>query len=260
MPTKKRQDRITRIMDILSVSRGATIKELSASLGVSEMTIRRDLDLLSDDSKVKLVHAGAIPALAPAPGFRGSYSILDIAAPGAAEKKRIGEKAASLIESGDVVILDSGSTIEWLARSIPRELPVTILCYALNILVEAGQGTHRTVVFAGGSLHSDTLVFESPEGVSLISRYRARKAFFSAGGVSEKLGVTCADSAEAELKKAAVASSQTRVLLADSRKFGTVRPSWYADLDAFDAIITDSGISLDYVEVFRSLGIALHVV
>jgi DeoR family transcriptional regulator, deoxyribose operon repressor len=260
VPTKKRQDRIARIMEVLDISHGASIKELSASLDVSEMTIRRDLELLSDTSRVKLVHAGAIPAMSPGQGYARSYSLLDAAAPAAVEKQRIGEKAASLIEAGDVVILDSGSTIEWLARSIPRELPVTILCYALNVLIEAGHGSTRNVVFAGGSLHIDSMVCESPEGVNLIARYRATKAFLSAGWVNETLGVTCADSAEAELKKAAVASSQTRILLTDSRKFGSVRPSWFADLADFDAIITDSGISLDYVEIIRKLGIALHVV
>jgi DeoR family deoxyribose operon repressor len=173
---------------------------------------------------------------------------------------RIGRKAATLVESGDVVIIDSGSTTEWLARSIPADLPVTILCFALNILVAASQGPSRTVVFAGGSLRHDTLVFESPEGVSLVRRYRANKAFLSTGGADVGLGLTCADSAEAELKKAAVASSQTRILLTDSRKFGTVKPVWFADLKDLDAIITDPGVSLEYVEILRDLGIALHVV
>ena len=60
--------------------------------------------------------------------------------------------------------------------------------------------------------------------------------------------------------KAAVASSRTRILLADSRKFGRVTPAWFADLKDFDAIITDPGISLEYVDILHDLGIALHVV
>lgn len=112
----------------------------------------------------------------------------------------------------------------------------------------------------GGALNGNTLVFESPEGLSLVRRYRAGKAFFSAGGVSDRLGVTCVNAAEAELKKAALASSQTRILLADSRKFGSVKPAWFAELSDFDAIITDQGISLDFVEIVRERGIALHVV
>jgi DeoR family deoxyribose operon repressor len=127
-------------------------------------------------------------------------------------------------------------------------------------MLEAGRDRARTIVLAGGVFHGETLVFESPEGISLVQRHRANKAFLTAGGVSAKLGVTCANSPEAELKKAAVASSRTRILLADSRKFSTVKPSWFADLADFDAVITDSNVSLEYVEVMRELGIALHVV
>jgi DeoR family transcriptional regulator, deoxyribose operon repressor len=256
MPTKKRQDRIGKILETLHTTQGATIRELSESLGVSEMTVRRDLETLSTDRKVRLVHAGAIPFSQGG----GAYSLVEHDGSGAAEKMRIGMKAASLIEAGDVVIIDSGSTAEWLARSIPADIPVTILCFALNIMLEAGKDKARTIVLAGGKLHAETLVFESPEGIGLIRRHRANKAFFTAGGASAKLGVTCTDSSEAELKKAAVASSHTRILLADSRKFGTVKPSWFADLADFDAVITDSGISLEYVEIMRDLGIALHVV
>ncbi len=257
MPTRKRQDRIVRILDTLHVTRGASIRELSESLGVSEMTIRRDLETLAAERKVKLVHAGAILS---APGGRSAWSLVGDSSSGAAEKMRIGQKAASLIEAGDVVIIDAGSTAEWLARSIPPDMSVTVLCFALNVLLEAGRDAARTVVLAGGALRGETLVFESPEGIDLIRRYRAGKAFLTAGGVSSRLGVTCIDAGEAELKKAAVASSQTRILLVDSRKFGTVKPAWFADLRDFDAVVTDPGISLEYVEALREAGIALHVV
>jgi DeoR family deoxyribose operon repressor len=173
---------------------------------------------------------------------------------------RIGRKAASLIAPGDIVIIDSGTTTEWLAHSIPSGLPVTILCFALNILLEAARGSGRTLVFAGGALRGDTLVFESPEGVNLVRRYRANTAFLSADGVSGKLGATCADAAEAELKKAAVASSQTRILLAESRTLGHVRPAWFADFKDFDAMITDTDISPEWEKITRDLGITLHVV
>jgi len=264
MPSRKRQERIARILDSLRSAGGASIRDLASALDVSEMTIRRDLELLSSDGRVRLVHAGAIPLDSegdgPRRGLARGYSLSDARSPGAGEKMRIGQKAASLVEPGDVVIIDSGATTEWLTRSLPAELPVTILCFALNIALEAGRHPARAVVFAGGALRDETLVCQSPEGVSLVRRYRANKAFLSAGGASESLGVTCIDASEAELKKAAVASSQTRILLADSRKFGHVTPAWFADLRDFDAIVTDPGISLEYVQIVRNLGIALHVV
>ncbi len=259
MPSRKRQDRIARILETLLKEGNASIKDLAASLEVSEMTIRRDLELLSTEGKIRLLHSGAVPADA-APDGRHGLSLSDARSPGAEEKMRIGRKAASLVEANDVVIIDAGATTEWLTRSLPPELPVTIVCFALNIALEAGRHPAHRVVFSGGALKGDTLVCESPEGVGLIRRYRANKVFLSAGGASETLGVTTIDPDEAELKKAAVASSQARILLADSRKFGRVTPSWFADLGDLDAIVTDPGISLEYVEIVRKLGIALHVV
>ena len=259
MPSRKRQDRIARILQTLLKDGNASIKDLAASLEVSEMTIRRDLELLSTEGKIRLLHTAAVPAdLATGP--RQGLSLSDARSPGAEEKMRIGRKAASLVEANDVIIVDAGATTEWLTRSLPPDLPVTIVCFALNIALEAGRHPAHRVVLAGGALKGETLVCESPEGVGLIRRYRANKAFLSAGGASDTLGVTTIDPAEAELKKAAVASSQARILLADSRKFGRVTPSWFADLDDFDAIVTDPGISLEYVEILRERGIALHVV
>jgi DeoR family transcriptional regulator, deoxyribose operon repressor len=260
MPSSKKTDRLSLILQKLQSTRGATIRELSEQLQVSEMTIRRDLEALSADNKVRLLHAAAILVGGRGYGLHAGFSLADQDADGAEAKMRIGGKAAELIEPGDIVIIDSGATTEWLAHSIPADMPATILCFALNILLEAARGSAREVVFAGGALRGDSLVFQSPEGVSLVRRYRATKAFLSAEGVSERLGVTCEDTAEAELKKAAIASSQTRILLADSNKFGRVSPAWFAELSDFDAIITDAGISLDYVEILRERGIALHVV
>ncbi len=260
MPSKKRQERIARILESLRQSGGVSIRDLAEELGVSEMTIRRDLELLASEGRIKLVHTGAVLSDSAGPGVAAGLSLSDPRSPGSQEKMLIGQKAASLVEAGDVLIIDAGATTEWLTRSIPPDLPVTILCFALNIALEAGRHPAHHVVLAGGALKAQTLVCESPESVGMIRRYRANKAFFSAGGASDSLGVTCIDAAEAELKKAAIASSQTRILLADSRKFGRVTPAWFADLRDFQAIVTDPGISLEYVEIVRHLGIALHVV
>ncbi len=264
MPTRKRQERFTRILEALKLTGNAGIHDLARDLGVSEMTIRRDLVELARAGEIRVTHSGAVASpVSPRTG-RGEYSLATAAAPGAsldaAEKMRIGQKAATLVEAGDAIFVDSGGTTEWLMRSIPLDMPLTVVCCALNILVEAGKGRARTLIFAGGALRADTLVFESPEGVSLLRRHRVNKAFLSAAGASESLGITCSDPAEAELKKAAVAMSQTRVLLSDSRKFGLVRPAWFADLRDLDAVVTDPGISLEWVEILRTLGITLHVV
>jgi len=275
MPAQKRRDRFSRIIQYLQVNHGATLKELAGQLAVSEMTVRRDLEDLAEQNAVRLVHTGAIlpsgaPARAP-PGAPGGapggaqkgvpslWSTADGDTARAAEKMRIGRKAASLVDPGDTLIVDSGAAAEWLVRALPPGMPLTIICSSLNILIEARRRERCAIVLAGGAMREDTLAFESAEGVGLVRRHRANKAFFAASGVSERLGVTCTGSGEAEMKKAAIASSQTRVLIADSDAFGRVAPAWFAELKDFDVIVTDSGISIGFVEISRSLGIALHV-
>ena len=103
-------------------------------------------------------------------------------------------------------------------------------------------------------------MFESPEGLELIRRTRANIAFVSAAGVCKKFGVTCVNQYEIETKLATIQSAYTKVLLADSTKFATIRPAYFADISDFDIIITDSGITPDWVEFVESKGITLHVV
>jgi DeoR family deoxyribose operon repressor len=263
MPAQKRRDRFSRIIQYLQVNHGATLKELAGQLAVSEMTVRRDLEDLAEQNAVRLVHTGAmLPMGAPGGAQNGVPSLWSTAAGDtvrAAEKMRIGRKAASLVDPGDTLIVDSGAAAEWLVRALPPGMPLTIICNSLNILVEARRRERCAIVLAGGAMREETLAFESAEGVGLVRRHRANKAFLAASGVSERLGVTCGGSGEAEMKKAAIASSQTRVLIADSDAFGRVAPAWFAELKDFDVIVTDSGISIGFVEIARSLGIALHV-
>jgi DeoR family deoxyribose operon repressor len=255
----KKPERIGQIIETLQATYSASIRELAQKLNVSEMTIRRDLELLARDNMVRLVHSGAVLNLENLGGLQPKYSLTEAGARMAEEKVRIGRRAASLIEPNDIVIIDSGSTTECLARSIPADLPVTVICFALNVLVEAHRDAACRLVFAGGALHENTLMFESPEGAQLIRRYRANKAFLSASGISERLGVTCANSYEVETKQAAIASSLERILVADSSKFGRIHPSHFAELQDFSTLVTDAGLPAESAESLRASGLQVLI-
>jgi DeoR family deoxyribose operon repressor len=252
-------ERIQRIVENLrSQSQGvSSIRELADRLEVSEMTIRRDLELLARDNVVRLVHAGAV--LVSAEVSTPRYSLSEAGAHMAEEKRRIGRKAASLIRPQDIVIVDSGSTTECLVNAIPDGIPLTLICFSLNVLVAAHRNKECRIVFAGGALHENTLMFESPEGAQLIRRYRANKAFLSASGVNERLGVTCANAYEVETKQAAIASSLERILVADSSKFGRIHPSHFAELRDFSTLVTDAGLPAESAEFLRANGIELLI-
>lgn len=103
-------------------------------------------------------------------------------------------------------------------------------------------------------------MFQSPEGISLISRTCANKAFISAAGISSKMAVTCIDQYEIETKKAAIASALTKILLADSSKFDKVCPAMFANLTEFDMIITDKGLSEEWLDYIGQMEIELLLV
>ena len=255
-----KDQRIKNIINILRVKNIANIKELTSRLDVSEMTIRRDLNLLSRDNIVELIPGGAILKTALPEDRDEEYVISHEETQRIREKARIGQKCASLIEPNDTVIIDVGSTTEHIAKFMRDDIPVTILCYALNILVDIYKRKNCATIFAGGCFHDNTLMFESPEGIELIRRTRASKAFISAAGIHPDLGVTCANHYELETKKAVMNSVKTRILIADSTKFGKTKIAYFGELSDFDMIITDNGLTDEYREAVGKTGLTLITV
>lgn len=249
------------ILNRLSIDGFANIKNLSKKLEVSEMTIRRDLRELSKENIVTLIPGGAVlKRNSPVDKDEEKYLIQTAESLMLEEKIKISRKAASLVEPNDIIVIDTGSTTENLPKFIPENLPLTVICYTLNILFNVYENKNWKLVFPGGYFHNNTLMFESPEGIEVIKRIRANKAFISAAGVSEKLGVTCATSYEKETKQAVIESSDLKILMVDSTKFGKIKISHFADLTDFDVVITDSGISKEREEIIKNIGIKLYIV
>ena len=256
-----RNQRIKHIVDVLRFKNVATIKELSSRLDVTEMTIRRDLNYLADESVVEIIPGGAIfKTSSERDSEQEKYLITHESTKKITEKMKIGQKAASLIEPNDTIVLDVGSTTEFLAKFIPIDFPITVLSYALNILVEIYRKKNCTPIFAGGYFHENTLMFNSPGGLDLIASTRSDKAYISAAGVHDSLGVTCANAYEIETKKAVLAATKTRILLADSSKFGKTHYAHFADLTDFNLIITDADVPEEYTQRIQNLDISLIIV
>lgn len=256
----KKLQRTNKIIDILKERNGATVKELASILNVSEMTIRRDLEVLKSNNIINNVYGAAIYNPSNSiDRLESFYDINDETIKQENQKLLIGKTAASLIEEDDVVIIDTGTTTEKLASSIDSNLKISALIFNTNILNELIQKKNINLIFSGGYFHPNTQMFESAEGISLITKTRATKVFVSAAGVHKTLGVTCSNSYEVLTKQAILNSSLEKILLVDSSKFGTVKSSHFADLDIFDTIITDDGISDEWKEIIHNKGIKLII-
>jgi len=257
---KKKFERINQLLDIIKSEKNISVKELAALLEVSEMTIRRDIEVLKDKGYVNTLYGSVIYTGTTSLNLNDSYHLGDAKGSHNEEKARIGAFAATLVENGDILIIDTGSTTEALARSLNPDLDITVLCYNHNILYILLQKPNINLIFSGGYYHSNTQMFESREGLSLIKSTRATKVFISAAGIHKSLGVTCANNYEIATKHAIFNSSVDKILLADSSKFSTVKSSWFAGVEDFDMIITDSGISPEWIAYIQDLNIPLHVV
>lgn len=239
----KSESRIDAILSIIMVNNSITIKELTSKLNVSEMTIRRDIVLLEKANMIKRYHGGVIVAERHTIVNRNpSYSLDQARTEHTAEKRGIAKLAASQIVPGDVIFLDSGSTVGYILDYVDTRVDLTIICYSLNIFNLAAGRPNTHIIFSGGLYHPDSQCCDSQEGLALIGRKRSSKAFISASGVHKDLGVTTPGQFDIPIKKAAIANSAQSFLLADSSKFGLVRPGHFAGLIDFDTIISDNNL------------------
>jgi len=254
----KNADRKKKILELLRRENGQPVQMLAAQLGVSHMTVRRDLEGMAAEGTVRLIHGGVLlPESLKGETTESLYSLHSAGSQYADQKKLIGIRAAKLVEDGDALIIDSGSTTECFAANLPVDRTLTVLSYALNIITATARMENVRSIFAGGDLHRNTLMFESPEGNETMRRFRANKAFISAAGVSREFGVTCLNAYERETKKIAIETAARKILLVDASKFGKIRTEYFAELSEFDVVVSDSGLADEHRRTLEDLDIEL---
>lgn len=253
----KKTERIDKLVSLLQARGFVSVRELSALLGVSEMTVRRDLKALEKN------YAAGVHGLNPSRAIvknNQEYNILKELRKQSVQKEAIGRFAVSLLRPDDIVIIDTGTTTEQVAQHFPRDMNLMTLCYNINILMELQKNPGVRLLFAGGRYHAGTQMFESDEGIQFIRGLRAYKVFLSAAGVHPEMGITCVNSYEVPTKQAVIRSSLEKILLCDSSKFGIVRPAYFCDLAEINTIVTDQGLPEEWRQRIASMGITLHLV
>ena len=246
----KREIRIQELLHLVRQHNGIGIRPLAEMLGVSEMTVRRDLESLTASGTVHVIQ-GVV--LAAKQQDNAQYHLVQQQSVRSSEKGRIAKEAAKMVQPGDSIFLDIGTTTCNILRYLPSGMPITVICCTVNTLLEALRKNFGQLIFCGGFYHGDTQMFESIENNQLLSRVRANKAFISAAGVSASLGLTCANEYEVHTKTACISTAQQKILLVDSQKLGQVRPAYFAALSDMDRIITDTGASTEWQTTFESL-------
>jgi DeoR/GlpR family transcriptional regulator of sugar metabolism len=241
-----------RIRSIVEARRGARLEELSVALGVSQATVRRDLDELEAEGRVRRVHGGVV-AVDERPG-EPHFEVK--AAEAAEEKDRIAARAVAMLAPDETVYLDSGSTVLAAARLLRGWDRLTVVTNSLPAVVElAGHGPRLIVI--GGEFRATSQALVGPLSQHLLENIHVDRAFIGSYAVSLDDGLTTTDPAEAFTKKLVLERATQVVLLADSRKMGTHSFVHAGRLEAVDVLVTDHGIDERTVRSLERRGITV---
>jgi DeoR family transcriptional regulator of aga operon len=237
------------------------VADLSTMFGTSEVTIRSDLDVLAEMGRLQRVHGGAVVRDPAAGGERSFEEALGTAHE---EKSAIGRYAASLIRSGETVILDVGTTTTAIARAlVEREdlTDVVVFTSALTLALELEAAIPRiSVVVTGGTLRPKQHSLVEPMAGYVLDKVNAATSFMGCNGVHVDAGVTNVNLPEAAMKRRIVASSQRCVVVADGSKIGNISVVKITDLDSVDLLITGASAPPEIIRDIEAQGIEVAVV
>jgi DeoR family transcriptional regulator of aga operon len=255
LPAATRRDQIISIVG----ERGfAKVTQLSQHFGVSEVTVRADLDLLAQANAVQRVHGGAVAAQ-HSRGLEHPFEQSMLAA--ADEKSRIGRAAAALIESDQAVVLDVGTTTTSIALAMLERDDlhnVVVITNALNIAVALESAIPRfTVVVTGGTLRPLQHSLVDPLAGVVLDRIRADLAFVGCSGVDSIAGITNVNLPEADVKRRMLAAAARSVVVADSTKLGITQLSRVAPIESIDTLITGDEADSGQLERLRATGLRI---
>lgn len=235
-----------------------TIKQLAQKLDVSEMTIRRDIPVLTGQKLINQVFGGVTSQ--ESAGAERNYSIAQAQSLNMSLKYKIARKAMELLEPQDVVFFDSGTTIQALAEQLPADAANTIISASFNTLEVLVKLPSCTIISPGGVYSHKPKMFYYHDADNFLRRYRATKCFIGTTGYDLNLGLTCSYVEDVPLKKAMLESSKEKILLLDSSKYGQVSTCVFAKIENFTMVITDTGIPDEYTQFIRSCGIKLIII
>jgi DeoR/GlpR family transcriptional regulator of sugar metabolism len=251
-PEERRQEILKRVGQQGRVS----VTELSQQFGVSEVTVRNDLQALAERSLIVRTHGGAVLAN-PSP-LVPSLAIRRLQQP--AEKDRIGFAAAALVCDGDAIILDSSSTTLAIAQRLKNHHDLTLITNSLAIAQEMLDAPGVTLVMPGGTVRRETASLVGPDGVDFLHKYNVQRGFFGAHGLSIAEGLTDVSAPEAELKRALVALCRQVIAVLDATKWGRVGVASFASLSQVHQVITDAHAPAELVRQVCDLGIDIKLV
>ncbi|WP_100448513.1 DeoR/GlpR family DNA-binding transcription regulator [Glycomyces xiaoerkulensis] len=248
-PEERRQQLVARARDGGSLD----VASVSTDLGVAPETIRRDLKVLESHGLLRRVHGGAIPV--ERLGFEGELAAR--AGTMAAERRRIAGAALGLLDDAESIFVDEGATAQLLAESIPRDRTLTVVTSALQTGGILAAMDNVNLLMIGGRIRRRTLGAVDHWATRMLGDMVIDLCFLGTNGITPEHGLTTPDPAVAAVKSAALAASLRRVLIADHTKFGVDSFCRFANVEDFEVLVTDSGLSAEAAAPYLATGARL---
>jgi DeoR/GlpR family transcriptional regulator of sugar metabolism len=244
------EERRKAIVSLVTDYGRVSVAELAEEFGVSEVTIRADLQALTERDLIVRTHGGAVPA---EQGLR-ELSLAYRSGQQVLEKDRIGAAAAKMVCHGDAIILDSSSTALAVARHLKRHRDLTILTNGVATAYELLDAPGVTVVMPGGTMRRDMASLIGGDGLEKL-QFNVKLGFFGAHGLTVTEGLTDVCVGEAEVKRPLVAMCRQVVAVIDAAKWGRAGLASFAPLHNIHCIITDTNAPRGLVDQVRAAGI-----
>jgi DeoR family fructose operon transcriptional repressor len=246
----RREEIMRRLQDAGFLS----VTYLTAELGVSDMTVRRDLKQLAAAGELRVVHGGAsLP--------HGTLRTADFASRAQHEreaKRRIARAAAALVAPAATIAIDAGTTAFELAAALPDAFRGCVITHSVPVLQHMLHLPAARVIGLGGELLADSQALVGALTVQALAGLRAEVVFLGVAAVSER-GLYVATDQERPTKLALMEAADRVVLLADQSKFSVSAPVRLAPLDAVDVLVTDAPLAAATAEAAERAGVAVHV-
>lgn len=244
-------ERRNLILEKLQDEKRVVVSELSAQFGVSEETIRRDLDKLDKEGLATKSYGGAV---------LNENTSIDM--PFNIRKKRnmrgkqiIAELLSEQISEGEHIILDPSTTAVAIVKALKNKKRLTIITNSIEVLVELSDVSGWDVISSGGTLKENYLALVGPKALEGISSFNADRVILSCKGIELQKGITDANEMFSQVKQTMLRSAKQRILAVDHTKFGNIAFSKICELTDIDVVVTDIRPSAEWMAVFEEKGI-----
>ncbi|TQR26487.1 DeoR/GlpR family DNA-binding transcription regulator [Bacillus safensis] len=243
-------ERHQKIVDLVNLRSSIRVSELSEIFSVTDETIRRDLEKLEKENKLRRSHGGAV-------SIEEKESEVDFSEreiTNVLEKKVIAREAVKQVEEGDRIILDASTTAWYMSKILPN-IPLTVITNSIKVAIELSKKEKIQVISTGGLLLPKSLSYVGPLAERSLENYHVNKVFLSCKGIDLNSGLSDSNEWQALLKRKMIERSHKTILMVDSSKFGYREFSHITSLSVISHIIVDDKLSNDAHAILRDKNI-----